>query len=183
MMKHWLEGFYQQLVIESQKNEHTAFTNKGPHALQTLIHKQQKQMQELRYRRVRNGYLRNRMFYEPNKPVIYLMDWAPHFFLTPHEHHNRPCFLLIVKGQIVCSTYIKHQIDGTTYTLELKRTTVFNPMDICIVDETDTDIHSMFITMPSQSLHIYPDDYTYYQAFHVKDDHTYSRKPMYVNPS
>jgi len=29
------------------------------------------------------------------------MKWLPEYALLPHEHHGRPCFEVIVKGQLL----------------------------------------------------------------------------------
>ena len=91
------------------------------------------------------------------------MEWPEGFILSPHEHHNRPCFELLLEGRMHVCEYKSEKIKNNIYRLEIYNFHSLKPGDIAKVD-LDVQIHSIYSSKLCRSLHVYPkdNDFTYF---------------------
>ncbi len=109
-----------------------------------------------------DSYTRRLVHRESDGPVIRFMEWPPEYALLPHEHHGRPCFEVLVDGQLFVADMEAEKIAGNEYDLNVVESTVCNPGDAGIVDpRTGSDIHAVYSPVRTRSLHVYPDDNHY----------------------
>lgn len=80
--------------------------------------------------------------------VIRFMEWPPRYSLMPHEHHGRPCFEVMVDGQLLLADMTAEEVGVEQYRLD-------------VVDPRLNEIHTVYSPVRSRSLHVYPSDNCY----------------------
>ncbi len=103
-------------------------------------------------------YTREKVIGDPGGHVIRFMEWPPEYTLVPHEHHGRPCFEVLVEGQLMLADFERSRVGEDRYTLELVDSSVTDPGESAIVDPREGEIHSVYSPVRSKSLHVYPED-------------------------
>jgi len=103
-------------------------------------------------------YTREKVIGDPGAHVIRFMEWPPEYTLVPHEHHGRPCFEVLVEGQLMLADFERSKVGEDRYTLELVDSSVTDPGESAIVDPRKQEIHSVYSPVRSRSLHVYPED-------------------------
>jgi predicted metal-dependent enzyme (double-stranded beta helix superfamily) len=103
-------------------------------------------------------YTREKVIGDPGAHVIRFMEWPPGYTLVPHEHHGRPCFEVLVEGQLMLADFERSKVGEDRYTLELVDSSVTDPGESAIVDPREQEIHSVYSPVRSRSLHVYPED-------------------------
>jgi hypothetical protein len=92
--------------------------------------------------------------------VIRFMEWPPEYALMPHEHHGRPCFEVMVDGQLLLADMDAEEVaeEEERYRLDVVDTTTAGPGDSAVVDPRENEIHTVYSPVRSRSLHVYPSD-------------------------
>ena len=96
--------------------------------------------------------------------VIRFMEWPPEYSLMPHEHHGRPCFEVMVEGQLLLADMDAEEVEEEEeeqYRLDVVDTTTAGPGDSAVVDPRRNEIHTVYSPVRSRSLHVYPSDNCY----------------------
>jgi hypothetical protein len=112
--------------------------------------------------------------------VIRYMEWPPEYSLMPHEHHGRPCFEVMVDGQLLLADMDAEKVEEEQYRLDVVDTTTAGPGDSAVVDPRKNEIHTVYSPVRSRSLHVYPSDNCYSVGYvpieeDIEDDR-YERK-------
>ena len=93
--------------------------------------------------------------------VIRYMEWPPEYSLMPHEHHGRPCFEVMVDGQLLLADMDAKKVEEEQYRLDVVDTTTAGPGDSAVVDPRKNEIHTVYSPVRSRSLCVYPSDNCY----------------------
>jgi hypothetical protein len=112
-------------------------------------------------------YTRKKVIGKEGQHVIRFMEWPPEYSLLPHEHHGRPCFEVLVEGQLYIADMEPIEVDNDQFTLEMVNSYICNPRDSAVIDpRTGYDIHAVYSPVRTRSLHVYPED-NYYSIGYV----------------
>ncbi|WP_049923111.1 hypothetical protein [Halopiger djelfimassiliensis] len=138
-----------------------AFIEEGPSILQDAI-EDEAFFDGVETEHAEESYTRRLVHRESDGPVIRFMEWPPEYTLMPHEHHGRPCFEVLVDGQLFLADMEAENVSGNEYELDVIDGTVCGPGEAGVVDpRTGTDIHAVYSPVRTRSLHVYPDDNHY----------------------
>jgi hypothetical protein len=135
-----------------------AFVEEGPGLLQDAI------AQEGFFENVHTDpaapdeYTREKVIGDPGEHVIRFMEWPPEYTLMPHEHHGRPCFEVLVEGELLVADLERTEVGDNEYTFDVRESTVTKPGESAVVDPRENEIHSVYSPVRSRSLHVYPED-------------------------
>jgi hypothetical protein len=103
-------------------------------------------------------YTREKVIGDPGEHTIRFMEWPPEYALLPHEHHGRPCFEVLVEGQLLVTDFERTQLSDNTYEFNILDTTIVRPGDSAVIDPRENEVHSVYSPVRSKSLHVYPED-------------------------
>ena len=103
-------------------------------------------------------YTREKVIGDPGGHVIRFMEWPPEYTLMPHEHHGRPCFEVLVEGELLVADLERTEVGDGKYTFEVLGSTVTEPGEAAVIDPRENEIHSVYSPVRSRSLHVYPED-------------------------
>jgi hypothetical protein len=103
-------------------------------------------------------YTREKVIGDPGEHVIRFMEWPPEYTLMPHEHHGRPCFEVLVEGQLLVADLERTRVSEGEYTFETLGGAVIDPGESAAIDPRNNEIHSVYSPVRSKSLHVYPED-------------------------
>jgi hypothetical protein len=95
---------------------------------------------------------------QEDRQVIRFMEWPPDHHLPPHEHHGRPCFEVLVEGELAVTDMERDHVAGDRYRLTPIDQYTVTSGEAGIIDPRQTDIHEVRTTERSRSLHVYPVD-------------------------
>jgi hypothetical protein len=168
---------YDRLAALLEQGDDT-FIEEGPSVLQAAI-EEEGFFEGVDTERACGEYTRNLVYREADGPVIRFMEWPPEYALMPHEHHGRPCFEVLVDGQLFLANMDIEEVEPEEYTLDVVETEVCGPGDAGVVDPRNgSDIHAVYSPVRSCSLHVYPDDSHYGIGYIQTDDDNdhYERK-------
>lgn len=120
--------------------------------------------------------------------VIRFMEWPPGYSLMPHEHHGRPCFEVMVDGQLLLADMTAEEVGVEQYRLDVVDTTTAGPGDSAVVDPRLNEIHTVYSPVRSRSLHVYPSDNCYSIGYVPVEEETagedrYERKQFEIRES
>lgn len=157
-----------------------AFVEEGPGILQDAI------TQEGFFENVHTDpaapdeYTREKVVGDPGEHVIRFMEWPPEYTLMPHEHHGRPCFEVLVEGELLVADLERTEVADGEYTFDVLESTVTEPGESAVIDPRENEIHSVYSPVRSRSLHVYPEDnwqaYGYVLHKPGNDADTYKRR-------
>jgi hypothetical protein len=146
-----------------------AFIEEGPEVVQSAI-EDPAFFDGVSTEHATDSYTRAKVIGREGEHVIRYMEWPPEYALMPHEHHGRPCFEVLVEGNLFLANMEATDVEDGRYTLDVTDTDVCWPGDAGIVDPRDgSDIHSVYSPVRTRSLHCYPDD-NYYGVGYVPAD-------------
>lgn len=103
-------------------------------------------------------YTRAKVIGDEGRHVIRYMEWPPEYALMPHEHHGRPCFEVLVEGQLLLADMEAERIGEDEYLMDVIGTQSTAPGETAVVDPREGEIHAVYSPVRSRSLHVYPDD-------------------------
>lgn len=103
-------------------------------------------------------YTREKVIGDPGEHVIRFMEWPPGYVLMPHEHHGRPCFEVLVEGQLMIADFDRTRTGDDEFTLEVIDSSIVQPGESAVVDPRQNEIHGVYSPVRSKSLHVYPED-------------------------
>lgn len=125
-------------------------------------------------------YTREKVVGDPGEHVIRFMEWPPEYTLMPHEHHGRPCFEVLVEGELLVADLERTEVADGEYTFDVLESTVTEPGESAVIDPRENEIHSVYSPVRSRSLHVYPEDnwqaYGYVLDESENDADTYERR-------
>lgn len=131
----------------------------------------------------RGDYTREKVIGDPDGHVVRYMEWPPEYALMPHEHHGRPCFEVLVEGQLVLSDLAATTVGENEYTFDVIETTIADPGEAAVVDPRENEIHAVYSPVRSRSLHVYPDDNWESYGYVPKDDPSSDAVDVYERES
>jgi len=114
-------------------------------------------------------YTRNKVIGDPGEHVIRFMEWPPEYTLMPHEHHGRPCFEVLVEGQLMIVNLERTEISDNEYTFDIVDSTITQSEESAVVDPRENEIHAVYSPVRSKSLHVYPGDNWKAYGYVLKD--------------
>jgi hypothetical protein len=103
-------------------------------------------------------YTREKVIGDPGEHVIRFMEWPPEYTLMPHEHHGRPCFEVLVEGQLLVADLERTEVSEGEYTFDVLDSAITRPGESAVIDPRENEIHSVYSPVRSRSLHVYPED-------------------------
>jgi len=115
-------------------------------------------------------YTREKVIGDPGEHVIRFMEWPPEYTLMPHEHHGRPCFEVLVEGNLMLADLERTKVGENAYTFEVIDMTTTAPGESAVVDPRESEIHAVYSPVRSRSLHVYPDDNWTAYGYVLEDD-------------
>ena len=125
-------------------------------------------------------YTREKVIGDPGEHVIRFMEWPPEYTLMPHEHHGRPCFEVLVEGQLLIADLERTQESEGEYTFDVLDSAITRPGESAVIDPRENEIHSVYSPVRSRSLHVYPEDnwraYGYVYKESEKNTDIYERR-------
>lgn len=128
-------------------------------------------------------YTREKVIGDSGGHVVRYMEWPPEYALMPHEHHGRPCFEVLVEGQLVLTDLASTAVGENEYTFDVIETTTADPGEAAVVDPRENEIHAVYSPVRSRSLHVYPDDNWESYGYVPKDDPTSDAVDVYERQS
>ena len=150
-------------ILETEGDD--GFITNGPKLVQRAFSANPSLFNGLRFVRAENNYTRAKVIGEEGRHVILAMEWAPGFYLLPHEHHGRPCFDFVIQGHLRVTDYEANKINGNKrierYRLTPLRTYGAKTGNFVVVNPSFGEIHSVKTIEKSRSIHFYPGDNAY----------------------
>ena len=138
------------------------FISEGPKLLKTFYDKNCANMNAIESDHAEYDYTRKRVICENGLHAIRCMEWAPGASSAIHEHGGRPCFDIVLEGELEIIDYFVEHIEGEKYNLtEIKRYSA-QIGDLVIVNPIDSnsEVHTVVNgSRRSRSLHCYPIDH------------------------
>lgn len=115
-------------------------------------------------------YTREKVIGDEGRHVVRYMEWPPEYSLMPHEHHGRPCFEVLVEGQLLLANMAAERVGDDAYEMNLVGTDTTAPGEAAVIDPRECEIHAVYSPVRSRSLHVYPDDSYYGVGYVPKED-------------
>lgn len=175
-----VQELYTELGALLEKGDNT-FIEDGPVLLQSYIERDGF-FDGVEPEHAEDGYTRNRVIGGGEacgeEHVIRFMEWPPGYRLMPHEHHGRPCFEVLVDGELHVTDMTAEPVDERTdrYRLEEVGTYTVHPGDAGIIDPRENEIHAVETMDRSRSLHVYPEDNASCAGYVQETDDLYRRE-------
>lgn len=156
------EEVYERLgtVLSNEGDE--GFITKGPGIVKEFYTKHPEIFQSLETKHAESGYTRKKVICDNGKHAVRFMEWSHGSESPIHEHGGRPCFDIVIEGELVITDLKATKIDEEDkYKLEeVKKYTVGSGEFVIVDHREEIEIH--IVKSPngkSKSLHFYPIDH------------------------
>jgi len=136
------------------------FIKKGPDIVFSFFKKHPQKLYSLKSKYAEEGYTRKKVICDDGLHAVRCMEWCPNAVSPIHEHGGRPCFDIVLEGELDIVDYSPNR-EGNLFRLVEKKRYSVSVGDFVKVDPfKGGEIHEVINgRVRSRSLHFYPIDH------------------------
>jgi len=155
---------YEPLGEILKKEGDQGFIKKGPSLVKKFYKKYPGELCCLETKPAQSGYTRKKVICDNGRHAVRCMEWCPDTKSLIHEHGGRPCFDIVLGGEIDVVDYQPQKQKDGNFKLEKTREYTVGVGNFVTVDPTNgnSEVHEVINHKErSKSLHFYPIDHRY----------------------
>jgi len=166
-------------ILEESGDE--GFISEGPKIVSEFYKKHTNIMEKFETKHAETGYTRKKVICDNGKHAVRFMEWCPDSKSPVHEHGGRPCFDIIIDGELEIGDFKQVKLKDTKneYKLEEIKKYKAGVGEFIIVDPEKTGIEIHIVMSPngkSRSLHFYPIDHRSVGVYEKIDNGNFLRE-------